>query len=113
VFIMSSTTNPRQFIQRRGRILRISEGKTFAVIHDFFVAPSLDQQENFREISKIILKREMPRFVEFASSSLNEFEARDEIWDTLKRMGMIHLLNEKPWEIFHTLGEEEKDNNAD
>lgn len=112
VFIMSSTTNPRQFIQRRGRILRLSEGKTFAVIHDFFVSPTLDQQENFREISKIILQREMPRFTEFASCSLNEFEARSEIWDTLKRMGMIHLLNEKPWDIFHTLGGEEKEVNA-
>ena len=35
--IMSSGTNPKEFIQRRGRILRNAPGKDFAYIYDFIV----------------------------------------------------------------------------
>ncbi len=36
-FLLASARNPKQFIQRRGRILRRAEGKEFAVIYDFLV----------------------------------------------------------------------------
>ena len=38
-FILASSSNPRQFVQRRGRILRPHHEKNYAVIHDFVVAP--------------------------------------------------------------------------
>ena len=38
-FLLASSTNPRQFIQRRGRLLRNSPGKNRAIIYDFFVQP--------------------------------------------------------------------------
>jgi len=38
-FILASSTNPREFVQRRGRILRKSEGKGRAIIYDFLVVP--------------------------------------------------------------------------
>ena len=38
-FILASSSNPRQFIQRRGRVLRRSPGKLEAEIHDFVVTP--------------------------------------------------------------------------
>jgi len=41
----ASTGNPRQYIQRRGRVLRKSEGKNYANIYDIIVAP----QESFIE----------------------------------------------------------------
>ncbi|MEA2016963.1 MAG: hypothetical protein U9N59_00825, partial [Campylobacterota bacterium] len=34
-FILSSSSNPKEFIQRRGRVLRKFEGKEFAEIYDF------------------------------------------------------------------------------
>lgn len=40
VFI-SSSTSERQFIQRRGRVLRIAPGKTTAWIYDYLVYPIL------------------------------------------------------------------------
>ena len=40
----SSTGNPRQFIQRRGRILRKHPDKKFAVIHDLVVIPDYENQ---------------------------------------------------------------------
>ncbi|RLC70297.1 MAG: DNA phosphorothioation system restriction enzyme, partial [Chloroflexi bacterium] len=38
-FILASSSNPREFIQRRGRILRRSPGKEFSVIHDLITVP--------------------------------------------------------------------------
>src|SRR2546423_189969 len=40
-YILASSSNPREFIQRRGRILRKSEGKEFSVIHDLIAVPPL------------------------------------------------------------------------
>src|SRR5699024_2644224 len=38
-YFLSSTSNPREFVQRRGRILRKHSGKAFAKIHDYIVLP--------------------------------------------------------------------------
>ena len=43
----ASTGNPRQFIQRRGRVLRTHPDKTFAVIHDLVVVPNIDDESTF------------------------------------------------------------------
>lgn len=69
--ILSSTTNPREFIQRRGRILRKVIGKK-AIIHDFIVIPSFhpDPTEYF-ELERKIFESELRRYSEFASASLN------------------------------------------
>lgn len=34
-FILASTTNPKEYIQRRGRVLRLAKNKPYAVIYDF------------------------------------------------------------------------------
>jgi superfamily II DNA or RNA helicase len=41
-YILASSTNPRQFIQRRGRVLRRAPGKHTATIYDFITVPDLD-----------------------------------------------------------------------
>lgn len=38
-FILASTTNPKEYIQRRGRVLRLAEGKEYAEIYDFITLP--------------------------------------------------------------------------
>ena len=38
-FILASSTNPKQYIQRRGRVLRKSKNKDFAYIYDFITFP--------------------------------------------------------------------------
>ena len=62
-FIMASSTNPREFVQRRGRILRLAEGKSEATVYDFIVVPPLERLALKQETDVSILKREMPRFV--------------------------------------------------
>lgn len=79
--LMSSTGNPKQFIQRRGRVLRHYEGKQKALIHDIIVVPSLsdDLNADIKEIERNILSKELDRFDEFASNADNEIEARNAI----------------------------------
>lgn len=75
--ILASTTNPREFIQRRGRILRKVLGK-IAEIYDFIVVPTFDPDRNseYFEIERKILRdREIPRYMEFANAALNSGDA--------------------------------------
>lgn len=73
-FILASSQNPRQFIQRRGRVLRKSEGKNLAVIHDAIVVP-VDPEGESEQIS--LLKAELVRALEFANSALNKGAGAD------------------------------------
>lgn len=66
--VLASSQNPRQFIQRRGRVLRKSPGKTKAIIHDAIVTPlSLDLDPEQRSL----LTSELRRAVEFSKTALN------------------------------------------
>lgn len=63
VSVMVSSTNPREFVQRRGRILRLAEGKSEAAVYDFIVVPPSQGLALQKDADVSILKREMPRFV--------------------------------------------------
>ncbi|OYV27701.1 MAG: hypothetical protein B7Z82_04580, partial [Halothiobacillus sp. 20-54-6] len=66
--ILASSQNPRQFIQRRGRVLRKSPGKEIAEIYDAIVVPvSLDDEPE----QTALLRSEYRRAVEFADSAIN------------------------------------------
>jgi superfamily II DNA or RNA helicase len=73
--IMASTGNPRQFIQRRGRVLRTDNksGKTRALIWDFIVVARMkpNPSDDYFRLERGILERQMKRVQEFASTSLN------------------------------------------
>ena len=71
-YLIGSSTNPRQFIQRRGRILRRAPGKDSADIVDFVVVPPGDTADPvIWEVERRLLRRELARVVEFASLALN------------------------------------------
>ncbi|ALC90609.1 hypothetical protein AM500_13045 [Bacillus sp. FJAT-18017] len=83
-FIMASSTNPREFIQRRGRVLRKHPKKHYSYIHDFLVLP-----RNLKEVSILdaatfniernMVKRELNRFSEFSQLALNGPKAAETI----------------------------------
>ncbi len=77
--LMSNSGNPMQFIQRRGRVLRQSEGKDRAIIYDMIVVPTLHPDKDIRQSERNILSKEVDRFEEFASNALNEHSARNTI----------------------------------
>ncbi|GAB3861593.1 DEAD/DEAH box helicase family protein [Dactylosporangium cerinum] len=71
-YMLASSTNPRQFIQRRGRILRKSKGKDFAQIVDFIAVPGGHVDI---AVERRLLRREITRFADFASTARNAGEA--------------------------------------
>lgn len=102
-FILASSTNPREFVQRRGRILRKSKGKDRAFVYDFLIVPSPERLAMKRRVDVSILQREMPRFAEFASSAMNQFGARSVVREILNQFELLNLLDEKPWDVYHTM----------
>jgi superfamily II DNA or RNA helicase len=66
--ILASSRNPRQFIQRRGRVLRRAPDKTRAVIHDVIVVPGEPCEASDQDG---LLRSELRRALEFAASAAN------------------------------------------
>ncbi len=62
--ILSSNDNYREFVQRRGRILRLFEGKEVANIYDVIVLPSIT--------NKAIAEIEFRRYYEYSRLALNK-----------------------------------------
>ena len=91
-FIIASTSNPRQFIQRRGRILRRYEGKERAEIYDFFVYAAKEQQDRIDTYEKRLVERELKRIAEFSSLSENYGESHNSIKEILKMYNLEHLI---------------------
>ena len=93
-YILASTGNPREFIQRRGRILRKSPDKEQAIIHDLITVSSLGNDPSGPDwdtfnLERSILKRELARFREFADTALNQFQATQVIWELAKTYNVL------------------------
>ena len=67
-FVISSTSNPREFIQRRGRVLRRSPGKEEAAIYDFIVTPPAG------DVNPALIEKEVRRGLEYNSLAENKDE---------------------------------------
>jgi superfamily II DNA or RNA helicase len=88
--ILASSSNPRQFVQRRGRILRPNPGKERATLFDMIVLPpELDRQT--WEVERNLLRKELKRFVEFADLADNAGEARIKLLNLQKRYGLLDI----------------------
>jgi superfamily II DNA or RNA helicase len=74
--LMASSTNPREFIQRRGRLLRYHPNKNISNIYDIIVLPPKINNNDIEDEVKnsAIYKKEMMRYKEFAQIALNSSE---------------------------------------
>jgi superfamily II DNA or RNA helicase len=87
----SSTGNPRQFIQRRGRILRKSAGKKYAWIHDLVVIPDYENEVEGSDtytLERGLVKKELERVMYFASLSRNHFYTEDVFKEVCKHYNL-------------------------
>jgi superfamily II DNA or RNA helicase len=75
---LASSGNPKEFIQRRGRILRRAPDKEKAIIYDIIVIPNANNQD-YSDIERKILTKELKRYEEFASISKNYGECLVEL----------------------------------
>ncbi len=87
--ILASTSNPREFIQRRGRLLRRSVGKEKAIIYDMVVAPIFSKASalEISNAAKKIMLKELNRIEEFASDSLNSEQISGMVLARMIEMG--------------------------
>lgn len=80
-FILASTTNPKEYIQRRGRVLRIAPNKEYAEIYDFITLPRDLREAKILSKEKLeydisLLAKEMARMKEFSSLSRNNLSCK-------------------------------------
>src|SRR5439155_21745734 len=73
--ILASSQNSREFIQRRGRVLRRAPGKQLATIHDVLVVPDMSSWNGDEKGAELrLLGRELERAELFADSAKNRPE---------------------------------------
>lgn len=77
----ASTGNPRQFIQRRGRVLRTHPDKKMAELHDLIVVPELNPYSDSYRMEQSLVRGELQRVKNFAdlseNPSISEMELRE------------------------------------
>ena len=94
-FILASSTNPKEYIQRRGRVLRKSPNKQFAEIFDFITLPHslddsyIDKKTANYELS--LIKKERERMIDFAQLSENS-SAVDDILNKIDEIYQLDVI---------------------
>lgn len=96
--ILASSQNPREYIQRRGRVLRKYPGKRMAYIHDVLVTPQFDPDE---PPATAILEGELARAIEFGNFAMNPGCITE-----LQRLAIEHNLD---WKSLLSIGIEDDD----
>ena len=91
-FLLASSTNPRQFIQRRGRLLRNATGKPRATIYDFIVSPpdydGIHDDAAFN-MERRFFQRELTRIVEFCRMAENGPEALNSLHELRLKYNLL------------------------
>jgi superfamily II DNA or RNA helicase len=86
-FILASSSNPRQFVQRRGRILRRYEGKEFAEIFDFIVLPCESSGE---KVYEKLVRKELARVMDFVRTAQNRLDVEQDVSDLASQFKLDH-----------------------
>lgn len=85
--IIASTSNPREFIQRRGRVLRKYPGKSMAMVHDFVVLPpATDGSPSKAE--KTIIEGEFKRVRDFIETASNKADIYSQFLGAMREFGV-------------------------
>ena len=99
-FILASSTNPKEYVQRRGRVLRKFPGKKYATIYDFITLPiPLDDVNQYEletiESVKSLASREIVRMKDFASIAENPFDSDALIGEIQRQYDIDDYLEEE------------------
>lgn len=86
--LMANSTNPREYIQRIGRVIRQSEGKTRAQIFDVVVIPNYDRINDpvVKEFEHKIFSKEIERIKDMSKNSINNAEVLSTINEKFRRL---------------------------
>lgn len=83
--IMASSTNPREYVQRIGRIIRQAPGKSSATLYDMILHPDLSgfRDETLAEFEEKVFRKEMVRVKDLCANALNNTKVLREIYSVL------------------------------
>ena len=95
-FILASSTNPKEYIQRRGRVLRKAEGKEYAEIYDFITLPRpLDEVEftspEEKRMELGLINKEFVRMMDFAETSRNPLAVDELKEQILEKYNVLNI----------------------
>ena len=95
-FILASSSNPKEYIQRRGRVLRKYPGKTHAEIYDFITLPyPANKKINFNsptiKYEQALIKKELIRMQDFIDISNNISENNEILKEIKVQYGMYNI----------------------
>lgn len=96
-FILASSTNPKEYVQRRGRVLRKFDGKEYSEIFDFITLPRPLEYAEFCSPEEIkselsLIKKEFDRMMDFANSARNPYSI-DELKESILNAYGVYNLN--------------------
>ncbi len=86
--VMASSTNPREYVQRIGRIIRQDYGKFEADIYDMIIHPDLKRisDDILREMEEKIFRKEMDRVLDLSANAKNNSEIVTTVYKVLREV---------------------------
>lgn len=96
-FILASSTNPKEYIQRRGRVLRKAPGKKYAKIYDFITLPRPLDEYSFQssiQAELSLVKREVERMRDFQELSENPSDVTEIIRAITEKYNLYRIGDE-------------------
>lgn len=86
--IMASSTNPREYVQRIGRIIRQAPGKSSAILYDMIIHPDLSgfRDDTLATFEEKVFRKEMVRIKELCMNSLNNSQVIREIYEIIEEL---------------------------
>ncbi len=97
-FILASSTNPKEYIQRRGRVLRKAANKPYAIIYDFITLPTpldyVNAESDFAKMDRSLIRKELMRMQEFGEIAINSSKT-DALIKTILEKYQISLETEE------------------
>ena len=89
--MLDNSGNPREYIQRRGRVLRNYPGKEYATIYDIIIEPTIRKSmpEELKSLERKMIKKELFRYRDFANSAKNS----EECLQTMRNVESLYGVN--------------------
>ena len=86
--IMASSTNPREYVQRVGRIIRQAPGKSSAVLYDMIIHPDLSgfRDDTLADFEEKVFRKEMIRVQDLCKNALNNTMVIEEVFSVLESL---------------------------
>lgn len=86
--VMASSINPREYVQRIGRIIRQAPQKNQADIYDMIIKPDTANLNNdkMRQLELCIFKKEMDRVLDLSKNALDNVTVCNTVYSILKEV---------------------------